>query len=131
MSDNENVEYRCEDKIALISLNRPKKLNAIDDDMVRSIMATMQRFDMDDEAHTAIFCGNGRAFCSGADVLRQEWGQLVEELVRCNRVEPETAAKAIPFSIVAVIHFRRSPASCHPPVVSTRCPLSRRRESSR
>jgi len=72
MSGNENVEYQCEDKIALISMNRPKKLNAIDDDMVRSIMAVMREFDLDEEAHTAIFCGNGRAFCSGADVRARQ-----------------------------------------------------------
>ncbi|HET7158434.1 MAG TPA: enoyl-CoA hydratase/isomerase family protein [Burkholderiales bacterium] len=67
-----NIEYQCENKIALISMNRPQKLNAIDDDMVRSLMATMHQFDMDDEAHTAILCGNGRAFCSGADVRARQ-----------------------------------------------------------
>src|SRR3954467_2069189 len=72
MSENQNVEYRCEDKIALISINRPQKLNEIDEDRVRSIMAAMHRFDMDDEAHTAILCGNGRAFCSGADVRARQ-----------------------------------------------------------
>lgn len=67
-----DIEYQCEDRIALITLNRPKKLNAIDDDMVRGLMARMHQFDMDDEAHTAILCGNGRAFCSGADVKARQ-----------------------------------------------------------
>jgi enoyl-CoA hydratase/carnithine racemase len=67
-----NIEYKCEDNVALISMNRPQKLNAIDDDMVRSLMATMHQFDMDDDAHTAILCGNGRAFCSGADVRARQ-----------------------------------------------------------
>ncbi len=66
------VEYRCEDHIAVITLNKPKKLNAIDDDMVRAVMAAMHQFDMDDDAHTAILCGNGRAFCSGADVQARQ-----------------------------------------------------------
>ena len=72
MSETQNVEYTCEDGIAVISINRPQKLNAIDDAMVRSIMAAMHQFDMDDEAHTAILCGNGRAFCSGADVRARQ-----------------------------------------------------------
>ena len=72
MENNDNVTYHVEDHIATITMNRPKKLNAIDDDMVRSIMAAMDRFDMDDEAHTAILCGNGRAFCSGADVRARQ-----------------------------------------------------------
>jgi len=58
MSANENIEYACEDKIATITLNRPQKLNAFDDDMVRSLMAVLHRFDMDDEAHTAIMKRN-------------------------------------------------------------------------
>jgi enoyl-CoA hydratase/carnithine racemase len=72
MSANQNIEYKCADKIAVISLNRPQKLNAIDDEMVRSLMASLHEFDMDDEAHTAILCGNGRAFCSGADVRARQ-----------------------------------------------------------
>jgi len=72
MNASQDIEYKCEDKIATISLNRPQKLNAIDDDMVRALMATMHQFDMDEEAHTAILCGNGRAFCSGADVRARQ-----------------------------------------------------------
>jgi enoyl-CoA hydratase/carnithine racemase len=72
MNASQDIEYKCEDKIAMISLNRPQKLNAIDDDMVRRLMATMHQFDMDEEAHTAILCGNGRAFCSGADVKARQ-----------------------------------------------------------
>jgi enoyl-CoA hydratase/carnithine racemase len=72
MNANQDIEYKCEDKIATISLNRPQKLNAIDDDMVRALMAMMHQFDMDEEAHTAILCGTGRAFCSGADVKARQ-----------------------------------------------------------
>ena len=72
MNGNEDIEYKCEDKIAVISLNRPKKLNAFDDGMVRALMAKMHEFDMDEDAHTAILCGNGRAFCSGADVRARQ-----------------------------------------------------------
>ena len=67
-----DILYEVKDRIATITLNRTAKLNAIDDDMVRGIMAAMDRFDMDDEAHTAILCGNGRAFCSGADVKARQ-----------------------------------------------------------
>jgi enoyl-CoA hydratase/carnithine racemase len=72
MNTTQDIEYQCEDQTALISLNRPQKLNAVDDDMVRAIMATLHRFDMDEDAHTAILCGNGRAFCSGADVKARQ-----------------------------------------------------------
>ncbi len=45
----------------------------------------------------------GDGSLSGADALRQEWKGLVEELVASGRVDAETAAKAIPFSIVGLV----------------------------
>src|SRR5512138_2784566 len=42
----------------------------------------------------------GDGSLSGADVLRQEWRGLVDELVAAQQIAPETAAGAIPFSIV-------------------------------
>ena len=66
------VEYECGDHIATITLNRPDKLNAVNDDMVRQIAAALQRFDTDDEARIAILCGRGRAFSSGADVRQRQ-----------------------------------------------------------
>ncbi len=66
------VLYECDDRIATITLNRPAKLNAFNDDMVKQLQAAFDRFDMDDEAHIAILCGSGRAFSSGADVRQRQ-----------------------------------------------------------
>ena len=43
------VEYACSEQIAIITLNRPDKLNAVNDDMVRQIAATLKQFDTDGE----------------------------------------------------------------------------------
>ena len=72
MESNANINYHVEDRIATITMNRAQKLNAIDDDMVRGLMAAMDRFDMDDEAQIAILNGRGRAFSSGADVQQRQ-----------------------------------------------------------
>lgn len=66
------VEYECSEHIATITLNRPDKLNAVNDDMVRQIAAALRRFDTDHEARIAILCGRGRAFSSGADVRQRQ-----------------------------------------------------------
>lgn len=68
----QDIKYEREGNIAVITFNRPQKLNAFDDTMVRALMAAMHRFDMDEEAHTAILCGSGKAFCSGADVKARQ-----------------------------------------------------------
>jgi 6-phosphofructokinase 1 len=45
----------------------------------------------------------GDGSLSGADVLRQEWRSLVEELSGSGRIDAETAAKATAFSIVGLV----------------------------
>ncbi|HXK10246.1 MAG TPA: 6-phosphofructokinase [Vicinamibacteria bacterium] len=45
----------------------------------------------------------GDGSLSGADVLRQEWRGLVDELVASGRVDASLAARAIPFSIVGLV----------------------------
>jgi enoyl-CoA hydratase/carnithine racemase len=66
------VEYDCQDHIATIAMNRPEKLNAVSDEVVRQLMAAFRRFDTDPDARVAILCGRGRAFCSGADVHQRQ-----------------------------------------------------------
>ncbi len=62
------VLYEVNDKIATITLNRPDKLNAYNEEMVGELYETWQRFAKDPDAWTAIITGSGRAFCSGHDM---------------------------------------------------------------
>jgi enoyl-CoA hydratase/carnithine racemase len=66
------VEYSCKDQIATVTLNRPQRLNAFDDDLVRHLADALRRFDLDPEAQVAVICGAGRAFSSGADVHQRQ-----------------------------------------------------------
>jgi enoyl-CoA hydratase/carnithine racemase len=66
------VEYARTDAIATITLNRPEKLNAFNDDLVRALAEALRRFDLDPEAQVAILNGRGRAFSSGADVHQRQ-----------------------------------------------------------
>ncbi len=66
------VTYERTDQIALITLNRPEKLNAFSDDVVRELAARMRQFDTDPEAFVAVLRGAGRAFSSGADVQQRQ-----------------------------------------------------------
>lgn len=66
------IGYRQEGRIAVITLNRPEKLNAFNDEMVRDLAAALRRFDIDPEVDVAIIRGNGRAFSSGADVIQRQ-----------------------------------------------------------
>ncbi len=71
-----SVRYTCEEQIATITLNRPNKLNAFDDDQVRLLGDTLRRFDGDEDAQVAVITGVGRAFSSGADVHQRQLRKL-------------------------------------------------------
>jgi enoyl-CoA hydratase/carnithine racemase len=66
------VRYECHDRIATITFNRPEKLNAFNDDMVMRLARVLHQFDIDDDAEVAVLHGEGRAFCSGADVHQRQ-----------------------------------------------------------
>jgi enoyl-CoA hydratase/carnithine racemase len=76
-----DVEYARRGPVAYITLNRPEVLNALTDDMVRRLRDVLYEFDDDAEAQVAILHGDGRAFCSGADV-RQRQLRPRDELIR-------------------------------------------------
>ena len=66
------IRYECRDRIATITFNRPEKLNAFDDRMVMRLADILHEFDIDPEADVAVIRGEGRAFCSGADVRQRQ-----------------------------------------------------------
>jgi len=73
------VEYREAGGIGYITLNRPEKLNAFSDEVGVAFCDALYRLNDDANAQVGIISGNGRAFCSGADV-RQRQLRAKEEL---------------------------------------------------
>lgn len=54
--------------VALLGLNRPDKLNAINATMIDEINRALDQFEADDTVLAVVVHGNGRAFCSGFDL---------------------------------------------------------------
>ncbi|EZQ01785.1 enoyl-CoA hydratase [Candidatus Acidianus copahuensis] len=63
----ETVIYEVTDKIAIITLNRPDKLNALNMRLIWDLVEAFNRAEKD-EVKTAIITGKGKAFSAGADV---------------------------------------------------------------
>jgi len=63
-----SIIYEKDGKIARVILNRPKKMNAIDDKMPKEIETAIQRADSDPDIHVIILSGAGKAFCAGYDL---------------------------------------------------------------
>ncbi len=54
--------------VALATLNRPEKLNAIDRRMFAELRELCEQLEDDERVRVAVLTGAGRGFCSGADL---------------------------------------------------------------
>ncbi len=59
---------RANPRIARITLNRPERLNAIDERMPAEIRRAVERANDDDAVHVIVLAGAGRSFCAGYDL---------------------------------------------------------------
>ena len=66
--DYKNILLEQRDNIAVLSLNRPNKLNAFTFSMMEEMIDALDALDADDNIHALIITGKGRAFCAGADL---------------------------------------------------------------
>jgi enoyl-CoA hydratase len=65
----ETIEVRTEaGKVGIVTLNRPKQLNALNDQLMDELGAALQAFDRDDAIGCMIVTGSEKAFAAGADI---------------------------------------------------------------
>jgi enoyl-CoA hydratase/carnithine racemase len=63
-----NVTLAIEDGVAIITLNRPDRLNALDDATRRLFLERLREVADMPSARALVVTGAGRAFCAGGDV---------------------------------------------------------------
>lgn len=62
------LESRPADGVALLRLNRPQALNALNLELRQALAASFQRLDADQSVRAIVLAGGERAFCAGADL---------------------------------------------------------------
>lgn len=62
------VLFEIEKNIAVITLNRPERYNAVNQDLVDGINESLSNAESDDDIRAIVITGNGKGFCSGADM---------------------------------------------------------------
>lgn len=87
------------DGIMTVSLNRPDKLNAIDNQLARELLAAIDLASRDDAVRVLLLRGNGRAFCAGRDVTSPP---TEDDLILVQAVAK--ALVCLPKPVVACVH---------------------------
>ncbi|WMW81274.1 enoyl-CoA hydratase [Undibacterium cyanobacteriorum] len=64
----QNIIVETKDKVGVITLNRPKALNALNDQLMDELGHALQAFDQNDEIGCMIITGSEKAFAAGADI---------------------------------------------------------------
>ena len=81
MSEYEDILYNVQDRIAVVTLNRPDKLNAWTAAMQASVKRAIVDASKDDNVRVIVITGAGRGFCAGADMANlqqirpQNWNE--------------------------------------------------------
>ena len=96
------------DKIGVLTLNRPEKLNAFDETMIREIRQVVWRANFDNAIRVLMITGAGRAFCSGRDIIGLDYKNNLptsqyRAYVRANH-EMFDEIEAIEKPVVAVVN---------------------------
>jgi enoyl-CoA hydratase len=64
----ENILVETRGRVGLITLNRPKALNALSDALIDELGEALHAFDSDDDIGAMIITGSEKAFAAGADI---------------------------------------------------------------
>lgn len=96
----ETIALEVAPPLAILRLNRPDKLNAINADMLHEIEAALDAVENDDRVYALVLCGEGRAFCAGFDL---------DAGMAANRTSEAEWRAAIEYDLAVIMRFWHFP----------------------
>ncbi|GAB5459061.1 MAG: enoyl-CoA hydratase [Henriciella sp.] len=66
------LTFESNDRVAIITLNRPDSLNALNGEVMRELAAVISDIDQNPELAVTVLTGAGRAFAAGADIKEMQ-----------------------------------------------------------
>jgi enoyl-CoA hydratase/carnithine racemase len=105
-TQSEVVQMQVQDGVAVLTLNRPDRLNAWTAEMERVYFATLEECASAPEVRVIVVTGAGRGFCSGADMqaLQAIGDGEAQDSAEEHARYPQTLALSIPKPIIAAIN---------------------------
>ena len=114
--DNSTTLYSFEGSIARITLNRPDKRNALNDELIAGLKDALRRADHDEQVRVVLLSGSGSDFCSGADLaaLQKVSTATVTENLDDARslMELFLLIREVRIPVIAAVHGRALAGGC-------------------
>jgi enoyl-CoA hydratase len=97
------VERQPEQRTALVRLNRPKQLNALNGPTMDALCAALEELDRDEAVRAIVVTGNERAFAAGADIGEMASATPIDMLVS-NRIGQWDRVRRISTPVIAAVN---------------------------
>jgi len=97
------VERQAEQRTALVRLNRPKQLNALNGAVMDALCEALEELDRDDEIRAIVVTGNERAFAAGADIGEMAGATPIDMLIT-NRIGQWDRIRKVTKPVIAAVN---------------------------
>jgi methylglutaconyl-CoA hydratase len=126
-----SILYNADGPIARITLNRPEKRNALNDELIAALKDTLALAAEEEQVRVVLLTGAGRDFCSGADLAafdRAAEAGVLDHLATAHQLaDLFLAVRHHPKPIVAAVRGRALAGGCG---LATACDLILAAESA-
>jgi len=103
---HENIIFETKKNIALITINRPKSLNALNSDVLNELFCAFEEVSANQDIHVLILTGSGeKAFVAGADIAElAELNTLQAKHFVLNGHKTMAALQDLPIPVIAAVN---------------------------
>jgi enoyl-CoA hydratase len=97
------VERQADERTALVRLNRPQQLNALNGQVMDELCQALEELDRDEGVRAIVVTGNERAFAAGADIGEMATATPVD-MLRNNRIGQWDRVRRIAKPVIAAVN---------------------------
>ncbi len=93
------IKYTLKDEVAILTLNRPEKRNALHPELVKQMKIKLSEIEKDSRVKVLIITGEGKAFCAGADL------EYLNKLKEYSSIENEIDSRELADLFLIIYNF--------------------------
>ena len=98
------VQFKIENEVLFLKLNRPEKRNALNPEVISNLLSFFKKSEWDPSIRAIVLSGEGKAFCSGADLnwMSDESAFTMKEME--NLFSLFEAIMSCPLPVISLVH---------------------------